>query len=78
MLAFRNESELSFEDISSEEWREYLFPGGNVVRIDGPLKIHMSDRGHRIFDASSNSYFIPAGWIQLKWKAKEGEPHFVI
>lgn len=48
---FRNDSGLDFKDISSEQWREYTFPEGQAVRIDQPLKLYVSDNGHRILDA---------------------------
>jgi len=77
-MDFRNESGLEFADISSEQFREYQFKGGAVVRITSPLKLHVSDSGgHRIFDERGESHYIPAKWIHLRWKAKEGAPHFV-
>lgn len=77
VIQFRNSSSLSFEDISSERWREYRFPDGQTVRIENPLKLHVSDNGHRIFDASGVSHYVPLGWVHLKWEAGDGEPHFV-
>lgn len=75
---FKNATDLEFTDISSELWREYHFLGGEMVRIDAPLKLHVSEsRGHRIFDAAGVSHYVPAGWIHLKWKVKEGAPSFV-
>ncbi|WP_174278268.1 hypothetical protein [Sphingomonas bacterium] len=75
---FINESDLSFADISSERWREYRFAGGDAIRIEQPLKLHVSEsRGHRIFDAEGRSHYIPWGWIHLSWEAKDGAPNFV-
>lgn len=66
------------EDISSERYREYRFLGGDVVRIEAPLKLNVSESGgHRIFDAEGVSHYVPAGWIHLSWVAKDGEPNFV-
>ena len=76
--AFINESDLPFIDIASERWREYRFAGGDVIRIEQPLKLNVSEsRGHRIFDAEGRSHYIPWGWIQLSWEAKDGAPNFV-
>lgn len=50
-----------------EEWREYVFPGGEIVRIDNPQFLIVSDNGHRI-GAGEISHYIPYGWIQLRWK----------
>lgn len=75
---FKNATDLEFTDISSEQWREYHFIGGEIVRIEGPLRLNVSEsRGHRIFDAAGVSHYIPAGWIHLKWKGKDGAPNFV-
>jgi hypothetical protein len=74
---FRNASEHAFKDISSEQYREYRFPGGDTVRIDAPQFLSVSaSGGHRIFDADGNSHYVPNTWLHLTWRAKDGEPHF--
>jgi len=79
MIEFKNESKEKFIDISSEEYREYIFPNSiQPVLIKLPLKLSVSSSGgHRIFDSAGESHYIPKGWIHLKWRAKEGQPHFV-
>lgn len=52
-----------------EEYREYIFPGDEVVRIDNPQFLIVSDNGHRV-GAGEISHYIPYGWIQLRWKNK--------
>lgn len=75
---FKNATDLEFADISSEQWREYRFLGGETIRINAPLKLNVSDSGgHRIFDKEGVSHYIPAGWIHLKWTVKDGAPNFV-
>ena len=74
---FENASHLAFEDISSEEWREYVFENGATIRIDQPLKLHVSEDGHRVYDAEGMSHYVPMKWIHLRWKAKDGSPNFV-
>lgn len=76
METFRNESNNVFVDISSEAYRSYKFPGGDVIRIDNPEKLSVSAGGHRLFDGVK-SHYIPKGWIHLEWQAKKGKPHFV-
>jgi len=76
-MQFVNDSTNKFIDISSEEFRVYRFPGGDEVKIDGPLQLSISTGGHRLFDAEGVSHYIPKGWLHLKWKAKNGQPHFV-
>jgi hypothetical protein len=78
IIPFNNGSDLEFADISSELWREYRFVGGEAVRIHGPLKLNVSaSGGHRVFDDSGVSHYIPAGWIHLMWQTKDGAPNFV-
>lgn len=77
MTDFNNQSGLDFADISSEEYRVYHFPHGEL-RLNSPERIHVSaSGGHRIFTADGVSHYIPPGWFHLEWKAREGEPHFV-
>ena len=73
-----NETEYEFKDISTEEYRIYMFPQFEGIRINSPTHLHVSDSGgHRILDASGESHYIPKGWIHLRWKAKEGAANFV-
>lgn len=75
---FRNGTSLNFVDISSEKWREYERPDKTKVRIENPVALNVSKSGgHRIFDASGVSHYIPSGWIHLSWNVKPGQPHFV-
>lgn len=78
VVEFRNDSGLEFKDISSEQWREYTFEAGQTVHIEAPLKLYVSENGHRILDAEGISHYVPFGWVHLKWKAKDGEPQFVL
>ena len=74
---FKNGSSLKFTDISSEEWREYIYKD-RTVKIEGPLALNVSKSGgHRLFDEDGISHYVPSGWIHLRWKARDGEPHFV-
>jgi len=74
---FINKSGLEFKNLDSEEYRIYEFADGAKVKIDGPLKLHVSDSGgHRIFDKFEECHYIPAGWIHLSWRSKPGQPHF--
>lgn len=74
---FINESGLDFIDISSEQWRQYDFGGGNVVTIDAPARINLGKNGHRIWTYEGVSHYVPKGWIHLSWKPRSGEPSFV-
>lgn len=77
-MEFKNNSGLNFTDISSEEYRQYLFGDGTTVKIEGPQFLNVSKNGgHRIFDAQGISHYVPYGWRHLSWKSKEGSPNFV-
>lgn len=72
-----NASEHKFENISSEAYRTYVFPNGNVT-IFSPLELAVTKSGsHRILSLTGISHYIPTGWLHLYWKAKDGSPHFV-
>lgn len=78
MNEFINKSELEFRDISSEKWREYVWNDGCKIVIHNPTHLNVSNSGgHRIFDLDGISHYIPSGWRELNWYAKEGEPNFV-
>jgi len=67
---------LDFKDISNEEYREYVFPDGAIVRVVG-LGLHVSaSGGHRIRGADDLAHYIPSGWIHLRWAAKPGRELF--
>ena len=75
---FINQSTFEFTDISSEQYRIYEFSNGKTVMISEPLKLSVSKSGgHRIFDNSGISHYIPQGWIHISWRAKDGQPNFV-
>lgn len=73
----RNETTLKLNDISSEKWREYRF-SDHTVSIQNPLGLNVSGSGgHRVIDAQGISHYVPTGWRELAWEAKDGEPHLV-
>ncbi len=75
---------LEFKDLSDEQYREYVFPNGSVVRINNPkgLNVKAPPAGtigggsHRVLDEAGLSHYIPAGWVHLSWKVKEGRSPF--
>ena len=76
-IQFRNASSLKFKNIDDEEYREYIFPDSQIIRINRPLYLNVSKSGgHRLFDESGMCHYIPYKWIHLRWEAKRGEDHF--
>jgi len=76
---FRNGTGYTFDDISSEAYRVYQYSDVEI-RIEKPLFLHrnMKSGGHRLFDASGKSHYIPAGWKHLYWEVNDNRPHFVL
>lgn len=68
---------MEFKDLSDEIYRTYEFPDGKIVKIYKPLKLNVSKSGgHRVLDEKGISHYIPAGWIHLQWKVKDGKSPF--
>jgi hypothetical protein len=58
------------ELISGESFREYTFPGGDVVRIEDVARIAVSDSGtHRIETKNGQKHIVPTGWIHIMFNA---------
>lgn len=77
-MEFNNKSELEFNSISSEKYRVYEWGNGVSIKITQPLFLNVSKSGgHRIFDNSGKSHYIPSGWIHLYWESYVNTPHFV-
>lgn len=75
---FRNTSEFVFRDISSEAFREYVYPNGTRIRIDHPIRLSVQpNQGHRVWDGE-NSWWIRSNFIAIRWQAKVGAPHFAM
>lgn len=77
-IKLRNETEADFTDISSEEYRTYVFPGGETQTIEEPQFLSVSKSGgHRVINKAEESFYIKPSWRVIKWKAKADQPHFV-
>lgn len=77
-VTFYNDSGLEFTDISSEAERTYNFGSKGFVKIQNPLRLHVSaSGGHRLFSADGRSHYVPEGWIELTWTIRDGQPNFV-
>ncbi len=73
---FINTSGLEFKDISTEQFRTYVYANGFRVKIEHPIKVSIKKNGnHRVWDGES-SFWIREGFMIIIWKAKEGLPHF--
>jgi hypothetical protein len=68
-------------DLSSEEYREYIYEGGETFRIELPTAINiaassMGGHSHRIKTAAGEGIYVAPGWIAIKWKPKAGAAIF--
>jgi hypothetical protein len=74
----KNESKNEFSDISSEEYRRYDFKEYSIT-INSPIALSVSKSGgHRVLDAEGKSHYLMPSRNHLEWKAKDGQPHFVV
>ena len=63
---------IDWSPIEDEEWREYTFPGGDVIRVENPEYLNVSaSGGHRIRRGDDTQVYIPAGWICLEFNAPD-------
>lgn len=64
--------DLSWSDVSDEQYREYHFGDGKVFRIDEPVSLNVKRKpegdSHRVLDADGKSHYVPAGWIAITLK----------
>ena len=74
---FTHTTDLTFRDLSTEEYREYMYNNGGVLRILQPWKLAISRSGnHRVATKDGFSYIIVPGWIAIRVKKKVGAPAF--
>lgn len=59
-----------------EKYRVYEFPNGEIIMINGPQFLIVSDNGHRIYDNKGISHYIPYGWIHLWWVNKNKQSFY--
>jgi len=65
-------------DVSSEAYRTYTFPGGELVTVIEPqtlwVKKGPAGDSHRIALANGNGVYVRAGWLKIEWANKPGSP----
>ena len=69
---------LDFVDISSELWREYVYPGEVCLHIDEPIQLNVKRRddgkdSHRIKDFCGCWWYVAPGWKAIRWACKPDE-----
>jgi len=73
-----NTTSLIFEDINTEEFREYNFPNGLKLRIEHPMALNVNNGAHRVITITGVCYYInirDSWWIT--WQAYNDNPDFV-
>jgi hypothetical protein len=74
---FSHTTDLMFHDLNTEEYREYIYNNGGVLRVLQPWKLGISKSGnHRVATRDGFSYIIVPNWIAIRIKKKEGAPSF--
>lgn len=59
-------------DITSEEWREYVYADGSSYRIDKPGTLYLKETNldsHRVVDCDEITHYPKNKWIAIRWKA---------
>ena len=72
--------ELPWKKITAERYREYIFFIDGVFahyRIEEPIAVAMSSNGHRVFNRAGENFYVPKGYIAIKWEGyTKGEPQY--
>lgn len=71
-------NKLRWRSVATEKERQFTFPSGETLTIKEPQWVAFSDSGGiRLLDAKENCWYIKPseGW-HIRWRVKEGEPHF--
>jgi len=71
-------ADLTWLDISDEEFRVYHYPDGGVYSLYHPLKLNVKRKengdSHRIQAENGIGHYIAPGWIAISWRVKDGSP----
>ncbi len=77
---FIDEAGLKWHDIANELWRTYTFPGGDIITIQRPKKLHVSydpvnGDSHRVIaetlDGKPVVHDVRRGWLTIKWQVHD-------
>jgi hypothetical protein len=63
-------------DISSELWRDYIYPDGKTFRVNDPLELYIVNGSHRVVDMDGVTYRPERGYVGIRWKPRAGKPPF--
>lgn len=67
-----SEEDEGWNNIADEVWREYIFPGGEVYRIEAPIKLIVKRKpegdSHRLIDQEGLRHYVRAGWLAIRFK----------
>ena len=64
-------NKLIFNSTENEQWREYVWGDGYVLRITEPLWVNVSKSGgHRVIDKAQRCYYVASGWRYITWEGK--------
>jgi hypothetical protein len=65
-----------FLDISNQKTRTYNYGENKIVVIENPQWLNIDKTGHRVVDLAEVAHFLPEGWIEITWEAKDGSELF--
>lgn len=65
-------------DVSSEDFREYIYGNGGKFRINRPVTLYVLANGsHRVVAENGLTYRPERGYVGISWLPKKGEKPFV-
>lgn len=68
-----------FVDVSSEEWRRYDWPDSGTFHVDAPEGLDvLPDGGHCVVAADGTGHHVAPGWVRIQWRARDGQPHYMM
>lgn len=79
-MNLNNTTDLDFAALD-DEFREYDYVKDGrkfTIRVNNPryLNVNTSHGAHRILDADGVVHYLPGGFLALRWKVRDGTPHF--
>jgi len=69
--------DITGKDISSEQFREYVYGDGRVFTVDRPAMLFIVGGSHRVIDIHGMTHRPERNSVGIRWKARPGQPLFV-
>lgn len=71
------EKDITGIDISSEQFREYVYGDGRIFRVERPSMLFIVGGTHRVVDVYGVTHRPERSYAGIRWQARPGQPVFV-